>query len=577
MNLSGNLIGQKVGDYRLDSLLGEGGMGVVYRGVHETLGQIVAIKMLHPDLMADDKIKSRFVREAQALARLNHPNVVRLISFIQHQDTYAIVMEFIEGKTLDRILQDKGIIPAADAADFFVEVLAAMHYAHSLGIIHRDIKPSNICVLDGTGIVKVLDFGTAKMVGAQRLTQEGMTLGTLVYMSPEQIVGRELDHRSDCYSLGVTLYELVTGKLPHDDADEMALVKAIARGVPQPPSVHYKHLPKRLEQIIMKAIEKDPAKRYQTAEDFLKDLKEYQNEERIKAKKITPASGQRAITPDAAFAPLTAPGGAAESTSPVPPPAAAMPLPAAVAPGKKRNPFYVAALAFVVLGAIGAGVAALSPTGNLQPIVLVAIAFGGGVALAIICGILGVVYSLGSAKAAAPQPAPAVQPPPLPPPPRMPAGPVAVSGAAADPLQGTLHVAPKPERVTPAGGHSASPGYAMPQQAAPAAVAPPIAAHATPAYLYALDGADKGRSWAVPHGAITIGRGPHNTITLNDPGVSTSHAQIGFDGTAFVLVDLQSRNGCYVNNQRVRRQQLNDRDIIVLGTTQLGFALTPGT
>ncbi|HVY60233.1 MAG TPA: serine/threonine-protein kinase, partial [Planctomycetota bacterium] len=222
MQLSRDLIGQKVGDYRIDALLGEGGMGVVYRGVHESLGQIVAIKMLHPTLMEDEKIKSRFLREAQALARLNHPNIVRLISFLDREDTYFIVMEFIEGQTIDKIMAQKGIIPSPDAAEWYTQVLAAMHYAHSLGIIHRDIKPSNICILNQQNIVKVLDFGTAKMLGAQRLTQEGMTLGTLIYMSPEQICGRELDHRSDIYSLGVTLYEMVTGKLPHYDDDEMA-------------------------------------------------------------------------------------------------------------------------------------------------------------------------------------------------------------------------------------------------------------------------------------------------------------------------------------------------------------------
>jgi len=563
MQSGGALIGRMVGDYRLESMLGEGGMGVVYKGVHQKLGQIVAIKMLHPDLVADEKIRSRFVREAQALARLNHPNIVRLINFLSQEETYFILMEFIEGKTIDRIMTEKGLIPPIEAAEYFVQVLAALHYAHSLGIIHRDIKPANICVLNATGMVKVLDFGTAKMVGAQRLTQEGMTLGTLIYMSPEQIVGRELDHRSDIYSLGVTLYEMVTTKLPHYDNDEMALVKAIARGVPDPPSAHYKHLPKRLEKIIMKAIEKDPAKRYQTADEFMIDLKGFLSEEKQKEKKSTPPQ-VRAVGPDGSpviGAPAQAAGAAAQA-----------PTARGGGGGGGGIAFLMVAVLFAFAGT-GAGLAVLLgmiPFPKEHVPIAASGLIGMGLVLALLFGIVGI------KKALAPQSAPAepAQAAPTPPPAALggtldgqpPAGPaVAKAPPAAGGHESTLGapkpkaaVAPPPEQFSPPPPPPAAPG------------APPA-----PGYLYVLEGGDKGKSWPIPHGAMTIGRGPNNMIVLADGGVSTSHAQVGYDGQRFFVTDLQSRNGTYVNNQRVQQAWLNDRDVLVFGTSQLLIAFAP--
>jgi serine/threonine-protein kinase len=576
----GNLIGQMIGDYRVEALLGEGGMGVVYKAVHQTLGQIVAIKMLHPDLVADDKIRSRFVREAQAMARLNHPNIVRLINFLARDETYFIIMEFIEGKTVDRIMTERGLIPPLEAAEQFVQVLAALHYAHSLGIIHRDIKPSNICVLNISGMVKVLDFGTAKLVGAQRLTQEGMTLGTLIYMSPEQIVGRELDHRSDIYSLGVTLYEMVTAKLPHYDNDEMALVKAIARGVPDPPSVHYKHIPKRLEKCIMKAIEKDPARRYQTADEFMVDLKGFISEEKQKLKKSTPPQVKIPAVDVAPIAqqPPGAPAGAGARPGALAPgaaPAGAAPVtPARAGAGGGGVGLLVLAVLFG-LGGFGAGLAILS---GAIPVAHAPVAASGvigvGMVLALIFGVLGIKKATAPAVAVAAPGAAAgglVGGPAAPP-----QGPF---GGTLDGVAPPAGGAPRPplvEESTLSAAPPRGPAPAPPPQLpVPPMPAQPPGMPAAAAYLYVLEGNDKGKSWPIPHGAMTIGRGPNNMIMLNDPGVSTSHAQVGFDGQGFVVADLQSRNGSYVNNQRVHQARLNDRDVLVFGTTQILFALAP--
>ncbi|GIW72524.1 MAG: hypothetical protein KatS3mg102_2066 [Planctomycetota bacterium] len=539
------MIGQVVGDYQLVEVLGEGGMGVVYKGVDVRFNQPVALKALHPALMADPQLRERFVREAQALARLNHPNVVRLLNFIDRGDTCFIVMEFIQGRTIEQIMQQTGLIPPERAADIFVQVLAAAHYAHSLGIIHRDIKPANIAVLD-SGQVKLLDFGTAKVVDAQRLTQANMTLGTLVYMSPEQVCGRDLDHRSDIYSLGVTLYEMVTGHLPYETQSETELFRAIVKEAPTPPSVHYPPLPRELERIILRAIEKDPARRFQTAEEmlvairgFLKSVKQEQAKQtppsgvHLRAVLAGPAGGGEAVLADGLGAVFAGPQGRA----------------LAMAGGGVG----LAALGGVVGGATGAGW------------------------LAVVCGLLGAgTYGLGvwlaarpRARSAAAVGAPAGE--------RLGEATLAQDESLELPPGGRMHAGaappPPPEAraVVGASPAGAADGWAAPQPEAEEGSGSTAAPAAT-AILYVFEGPDQGQSWVLPRGAITIGRGEHNSIVLHDSGVSGSHAQIGFDGRNYVITDLESRNGTYVNNRRVKTAVLNDRDVIVLGTSKLAIA-----
>jgi hypothetical protein len=427
-------------------------------------------------------------------------------------------------------------------------VLAAMQYAHSLGIIHRDIKPSNISVLP-SGQVKLLDFGTAKMVGAQRLTAEGMTLGTLIYMSPEQICGRELDQRSDVYSLGVTLYEMVTGKLPHYCEDEMELVRQIAKGTPQPPSAHYKFIPPRLEKIILKAIEKDPARRYQSAEEFLKDLRAFIAEEKSREKSNTPPSGVMKVD----LAQVQGAGAAVRSETPG---AAAGGAASAAASGGGLQVGWLIAAVLVLAAGAGGGAALMVLRPSLHVVGIACI--GTGALGGLILGVIGARGGGALAAMAAPGAAPAA------------------GGAQPSfpPAVGEATVAQEPPPPAPAAAGHAAPVGAPAHAAAPLS-APAAHGHAAPvhAYIYAFDGPDRGRSWPLSGGAITIGRGAHNVVVLSDPGVSTTHAQITLEENHYVLTDLQSRNGSWVNNQRVARSALRDRDVIVLGTTRLAVSL----
>lgn len=524
------MIGQRVGDYLINDLLGEGGMGVVFRGVQERLGQVVAIKMLHPSLMADERLKSRFVREAKALARLNHPNVVRLLNFVNQQDNCFIVMEYAPGTTIDGVITAHGVIPERQAAEYYVQILAAMHYAHSLGIIHRDIKPSNISV-DNTGLVKIFDFGTAKILGEQRLTQEGMTLGTLIYMSPEQICGRELDHRSDIYSLGVMLYEMVTANLPHFCEDEMRLVREIAQGTPDPPTRYNPRLDPAFETIIMRSIAKDPRERFQTADEFLKAINGYLQGHRRKDAKSTPDSG--VMTP--------AIGGGHSSSSFVP---------NAVANRRDSSGVMIALAVTLLFVGVGVGVAGIVtkslPTGVAYGVI------GGAVGLAAIAGLFAF------RRGGAPSPEPAVVP-------EESFGEATLAVDEAD-VRRQISVM-QGQEVSP------QPRNTERDEPVPAQLQQQLVGQAGPtAYLYVLIGPDQGRSWPIPLGAVTIGRGPHNTIILSDQGCSTTHAQISFDGQGFLIADLQSRNGVYVNNQRIHSSPLRDRDSIVVGNSRLAFS-----
>src|SRR5262249_42452364 len=199
-----------LGDYRLLEVLGQGGMSVVYKARHRVTEQDVAIKVLPPDLAIYDDVKARFVEEARTLAKLEHPNIVHLYNFAEAEGRLHLVMQYAEGTTFEQQIARSGRIQWPEAARVGLGVLDALSYAHARGVIHRDIKPSNILVR-GDGSVKVMDFGIAKMLTSTRLTATGQTMGTVRYMSPEQVRGKDLDGRSDLYSLGVTMFEGLTG------------------------------------------------------------------------------------------------------------------------------------------------------------------------------------------------------------------------------------------------------------------------------------------------------------------------------------------------------------------------------
>lgn len=259
--------GDRVGDYEIVAALGAGGMGKVYKVRNLLSDRIEAMKVLLPDLEGNAELANRFLREIKVQASLTHPNIAALHTALTYGNQLLMLMEFVEGASIESMLE-KGPLPLDQALDYTIQVLSALSYAHGRGVIHRDIKPANIMVTPD-GVVKLMDFGIARMRADQRLTQTGLTVGSLYYMSPEQIrADRELDARSDLYSLGVTLYEIVTGKRPFTGTSDFAIMAAHLQQNPVPPIQIDPKLPALLNEIIMMAIAKQPEQRFQSAEAF---------------------------------------------------------------------------------------------------------------------------------------------------------------------------------------------------------------------------------------------------------------------------------------------------------------------
>jgi serine/threonine protein kinase len=265
------MIGAQIGGYRIDEKLGEGGMGTVYRATELNLERTVAIKVLNSDLAQKPAILERFRVEAKAQANLNHPNVATLYAFLTEQGNAMMVMEFVAGENFQQLVNRRGPLPAPEAAPLFKQALAGIGAAHEMGIVHRDIKPANI-MLNQRGVVKVMDFGIAKVVGDRGLTRTGVQLGTVYYMSPEQVKGQNADARSDIYALGVTLYELLTAHVPFNAASEYDVLTDHVHTAPPLPSTHNAHIPKGVENIVLKALEKKPEDRFQTVQEFANAL-----------------------------------------------------------------------------------------------------------------------------------------------------------------------------------------------------------------------------------------------------------------------------------------------------------------
>lgn len=258
------MIGQIVGNYKIEAKLGEGGMGAVYRGVDTMLDREVAIKALKPELASQTSIVERFRSEAVTLAKLNHPNIAALYTMFRQGEELYMVLEFVRGETMDTIMQKRGALPAEEAIPVFCQVLDGIDHAHELGIVHRDIKPANI-MLTENGKLKVLDFGIARLLGSARMTRAGNIIGTLEYMAPEQVKGQETDARSDIYALGMMLYEVLTGRLPFQTDNEFELMKLQTETMPPSPREINPLIPTEVEEAIMRAIQKNPDERFQTA------------------------------------------------------------------------------------------------------------------------------------------------------------------------------------------------------------------------------------------------------------------------------------------------------------------------
>src|SRR5271154_2945784 len=261
------MIGTEIGSYKILEKLGQGGMGVVYKAVDTGLDRMVAMKVLNPDLSKNPDLVERFRAEARAQANLNHTNLATLYAFMVHQGTAVMVMEFVEGETFAQMIRRRGPIPEQEAVPLFRQALLGIGYAHRAGILHRDIKPSNL-MLNKNGLVKVMDFGIAKVMGVQGMTRTGTQLGTLAYMSPEQIQNRNVDIRSDVYELGITLYEMLSGHLPFESDSEFQIMQDHVYTAPPPPSKFYPYIGKGIEKVILKSLEKNSDNRFQTVEQF---------------------------------------------------------------------------------------------------------------------------------------------------------------------------------------------------------------------------------------------------------------------------------------------------------------------
>ncbi len=300
------MIGQTLSRYKITGMLGEGGMGVVYRAEDPELDREVALKLLPAEMADNPKRLERFRREAKAVAAINHPNIVTIHSIESVETTHFLTMELVEGESLDHLIPPGGM-PLAKVFEIAVPLADALSSAHEQGIVHRDLKPANVMVT-GENRIKVLDFGLAKLVedpdGEEgdaaltavptELTAEGMVMGTAPYMSPEQVEGRTMDHRTDIFSLGIVLYEMATGKRPFAGDTSAALISSILRDSPPTVTEINESLPRHLARIIQHCLEKDPEARYQSAKDVRNELKSLRRE--VDSGMVATGSGATAIS-----------------------------------------------------------------------------------------------------------------------------------------------------------------------------------------------------------------------------------------------------------------------------------------
>lgn len=315
---------EKISHYTIVSELGRGGMGVVYKAHEESLNRYVALKVLGEHLADDDSYVQRFLREAQSAAKLNHPNIVQVYATGRDGDHHFIALEYISGSSLQKMLRDQGKMEARKAARIMLQTAAGLEAAHDAGIIHRDIKPANILLTD-RGLVKIADFGLALLAGgASRLTATGMFMGTPGYLSPEQCLDRDVDHRTDIYSLGVTFFEMLTGGIPFKADSPLALLRQIIEV--EPPDVRdlNPEVDEATRSILKQMMVKDKNQRYPSCRELIADLQQYlegTGSSREEVSGVT-AGTSAAVRPQAAATVSTDPTVRVSVSSPPPPTAA---------------------------------------------------------------------------------------------------------------------------------------------------------------------------------------------------------------------------------------------------------------
>jgi len=273
------MIGETILHYKIIEKLGEGGMGVVYKAQNTKLDRLVALKFLPAHALSNSEGKERFIREAKAAASLNHQNIAHIYEIGESNEPESakqmfFAMEYIEGKTLEEVIHSKGgsPLPLKTAINYTIQIAEGLQAAHEKGIVHRDIKSANIMVNEKEQI-KIMDFGLAKFAGATKVTKLGTSMGTAAYMSPEQATGEKVDHRTDIWSLGVVMYEMICGQLLFKNDYEQALLYAIMNEEPEPLTAKRTGVPISIDGVISKALAKDPAMRYQHVDEIPADLR----------------------------------------------------------------------------------------------------------------------------------------------------------------------------------------------------------------------------------------------------------------------------------------------------------------
>ena len=320
-----------LGQYEVVDVLGQGGMSVVYKGRHKLTEQDVALKILPPELAANSQVKGRFLEEARALATLDHANIVHLYNFGQENGCFVLAMQLVQGQTWERMILENKKLDWQTSVRIAIDVLRALEYAHGRGVVHRDMKPSNVLVRAHDGAATVMDFGIAKMTTSTKLTATGQTMGTVRYMSPEQVRGHEVDARTDLYSLGATMFESLTGDTPFDGDTHFEIMTKHLAEAPVPPSSRGVEVPAVVEDAVMRSLAKKPEDRFESARDMRKALEgslrdadlglvETQRVSRdvlaaaLPAAKAAGASQSRALGPAAAASAKNAPRAVSAST-----------------------------------------------------------------------------------------------------------------------------------------------------------------------------------------------------------------------------------------------------------------------
>ena len=336
------------GRYRIKNRIGSGGMADVYCAVDEQLGRDVAVKLLHRRFAEDREFVERFRREASSAAALQHPHVVGVYDRGEWDGTSYIAMEHLEGKTLKQVIIEEAPLDPIRAIDLLVQVLRAARFAHKRGVIHRDLKPQNV-IVDPEGRAKVTDFGIAR-AGASDMTQTGSIMGTAQYLSPEQAQGLPVDDRSDLYSVGVVLYEMLTGRVPFDGDSAVSIALKQVAEPPVPPRQLNPSIPPELEAVVLRAIAKDPQQRFQDADEFITVL------DRVRGHIAAGVGAGPVGESTTAFQPLPAPAYVTDAYAAAAPPSGVYPVEHVVEeePPPRRWPWVLLVVLLLVGAAIGA-------------------------------------------------------------------------------------------------------------------------------------------------------------------------------------------------------------------------------